>query len=91
MKYSETFDRGADTTSGSRASVRTVVIDYTNWRGEHGERRVIPQRIWFGSTEWHPEPQWLLDAFDIERGANRSFTMAEIRAWRPSARDVRAG
>jgi len=44
-------------------------------------RTVIPERVWFGSTEWHPEPQWLLEAFDIEKGERRSFAMADIRCW----------
>jgi hypothetical protein len=23
----------------------------------------------YGATEWHPEPQWLLQAFDLEKNA----------------------
>lgn len=69
---------------------RVVVIAYTNWRGEHGERRVVPHRIWYGSTEWHPEPQWMLDAHDLDRDADRSFAMADIHTWRESTLDVRA-
>ncbi len=57
---------------------RVLVIVYTNYRGEQAERRVIPARIWFGSTDWHPEPQWLLEAFDLDRGAERSFAMRDI-------------
>lgn len=37
-----------------------VTLTYRNWRGEVAERTIIPRRVWFGSTEWHPEPQWLL-------------------------------
>ena len=31
-----------------------VTIDYTNYRGERAYRTVLPVRIWFGETEWHP-------------------------------------
>lgn len=61
----------------------TVNIVYTNYRGETAVRQVIPKRIWFGGTDWHPEQQWLLDAFDIAKGADRSFAMKDIRSWFP--------
>ncbi|HSO00531.1 MAG TPA: hypothetical protein VLS89_19700 [Candidatus Nanopelagicales bacterium] len=60
---------------------KTVQILYTNYRHETSIRKIIPSRIWFGSTPWHPEQQWLLDAFDIDRGESRSFAVADIRAW----------
>jgi predicted DNA-binding transcriptional regulator YafY len=53
-------------------------IVYTNYRGEKAERRVVPERIWFGSTDWHPHAQWLLEAFDLDRNASRSFALADI-------------
>jgi predicted DNA-binding transcriptional regulator YafY len=55
-----------------------VRIVYRNYRGEVAKRRIIPGRIWFGGTEWHPEPQWLLDAVDLEKGATRSFALRDI-------------
>lgn len=57
---------------------QVVVLVYTNYRGERATRRIIPERIWFGATDWHPEPQWLLDAFDIDRGAERSFAIKDV-------------
>ena len=59
-----------------------VIIDYTNWRGERRERKIIPQYIVFGSTEYHPGQQWLLVAHDIENGARRTFAMDGIHSWR---------
>ena len=38
----------------------SVKICYTNYRGETAIREITPKTIHFGSTEWHPEPQWLL-------------------------------
>ncbi|GHV93552.1 hypothetical protein AGMMS50268_40550 [Spirochaetia bacterium] len=58
-----------------------IKICYTNYRGETNIREIIPQKIWFGSTERHPENGWLLDAFDIEKNADRSFALKDIRAW----------
>lgn len=67
-----------------------VEIGYTNWRGEYAVRRIIPIRPWFGATEWHPEPQWLLTAIDVEKGAERDFAIADIgRTATPPATGVR--
>lgn len=62
-----------------------VVIRYTNYRGETADRRIIPIRIRFGSTEWHPEEQWLLDAFDLDRGADRAFALKDVLQWKSAA------
>lgn len=55
-----------------------VTLTYTNWRGETSERTISPRRMWFGSTEWHPEPQWLLSAIDTEKGALRDFALKDF-------------
>lgn len=60
-----------------------VTILYTNYKGETAYRKIIPTgKIWFGSTEWHPEKQWLLDAHDVEKGALRNFAMKDIKEWK---------
>lgn len=58
-----------------------VKIFYTNWRGESAVRKIIPEKIWFGSTEYHKEEQWILDALDIEKNEKRSFAMKDIHWW----------
>ena len=58
-----------------------VRIVYTNWRNEKGERLVHPKKIWFGSTEWHKEPQWLMTAMDVEKNEMRDFAMKDIESW----------
>ena len=55
-----------------------VTLTYTNWRGETAERTIIPRRVWWGSTEWHPEPQWLLTAIDVEKQAERDFALRDF-------------
>lgn len=58
-----------------------VEIDYTNWRGERSVRRVHVFGIVFKSTEWHPEPQYLLWAVDLSKRAERYFAMRDIHSW----------
>lgn len=45
---------------------QTCCVRYRNWRGEERVRLITPVALRFGSTEWHPEPQWLVDAYDNE-------------------------
>ena len=65
------------------------VFTYRNHRGVYGVRRVQPIGVRYGTTEWHPEPQWLLRAFDLDKDAEREFAMSEIAPasavaeWRP--------
>ena len=39
------------------SDIKAVKILYTNYRGETSYREILPEKIWFGSTEWHPEAQ----------------------------------
>jgi hypothetical protein len=76
------------TTDATRRSeevehIGAVTVIYTNYRGETALRTIVPRRIWFGSTEWHPQAGWLLEAFDLEKQAERSFAMKDIRVWLP--------
>ena len=60
---------------------KQISICYTNYRGETSIRQIIPLKIWFGKTDWHPQEQWLLDAIDVEKNAERSFAMKDIKVW----------
>ena len=55
-----------------------LVFQYLNWRGERATRRVHPKRVWYGSTEWHPEPQWFLEATDLEKEEVRDFAFKDM-------------
>ena len=55
-----------------------LVFKYKNWQGETSVRHVIPIKIWYGETQWHPKKQWLLTAWDMDKGAERSFAIADI-------------
>lgn len=54
-------------------------VTYTNWRGETALRTIAePYRAFFGANEWHTEPQWLLEAFDVDKQAKRTFSFAGL-------------
>lgn len=61
--------------------MKRVLIDYVNWKGERAKRLIMPDAVSFGATKWHPKPQWLLRAFDVEKKAWRHFAMADIKSW----------
>ncbi|MEU0550835.1 hypothetical protein [Micromonospora sp. NPDC005979] len=76
---------GGDVVAHVDASAQLVKIFYRNYRGQESWRTVRPIRIRFGSNEWHPHPQWLLDAIDVARGVERSFAVRDIARWTPQA------
>jgi predicted DNA-binding transcriptional regulator YafY len=57
---------------------KVILIQYTNWRGETSLRKVIPEEIYFGSSEWHPESQWLMRAYDLDKEAYRDFALKDM-------------
>jgi predicted DNA-binding transcriptional regulator YafY len=63
---------------------RIVTFDYRNWRGEQRQRKVLPNRIFFGRSEYHKgPPSWYLEAQDLERapGTFRNFKLSDISNW----------
>ena len=58
---------------------RTLHVTYKNWRGEVEQRKLLPIRMWWGHTEWHPEDQWLLTAFDVDKERVRDFALKDIQ------------
>jgi len=62
---------------------QVITIRYTNHRGETADRRIIPICLRFAATEWHPDEQWLIDAYDVDRQVVRSFALAGIQSRTP--------
>lgn len=63
-----------------------VRIDYTNWKGERATRTIQPMGpnpLFFGSTEHHPDLQWLLKAYDWDKNQDRVFALRDIHSWEP--------
>lgn len=60
-----------------------VYIDYTNYRGERSVRLIepLPDGLFFGSNEYHPQQQWLLRAVDVEKKALRTFALRDVHGW----------
>ena len=56
---------------------KPITLRYTNWHGETAERTILPRRVWFGSTEWHTEPQWFLEAHDVVKSEDRHFALRD--------------
>jgi predicted DNA-binding transcriptional regulator YafY len=65
---------------------KSVVIDYTNHRGERAERWILPEEMWFGESSYHDGPQWFVRAFDMQKFAHRDFAMSGIHGIRQTER-----
>ena len=68
-------DRGAR----AIAEAAQITMTYRNWRGEVAQRTIRPVALWFGKTDWHPEPGWLLSAWDCDKGERRDFALADCQ------------
>lgn len=67
--------------------VSYITIFYTNHRGETTVRRFRPYNLYWGSNQWHPEPQWLMDGMDEDKKEMRTFALKDMR---PAPDKVRA-
>lgn len=59
-----------------------VEIDYTNHAGERRVRRIRPLRMRFGTTPKQDTARYVIDAIDLERNVERSFSIHGIHSWR---------
>ena len=55
-----------------------IKVKYKNYQGVTSIRIIIPQQIHYGSTDYHKEDQWLLDVFDVEKDALRTYALMNI-------------
>jgi len=53
-------------------------LEYKNWEGKVGTRKVGPIKIWHGRTKWHPKRQWFLKAIDLDKKEERDFALKDI-------------
>ena len=63
----------------SDLAARSLTFTYTNWRGETAERWATPLSFRWGVSEWHPQPCWLMRAYDHEKGVEREFALQDCR------------
>lgn len=60
--------------------IEKLSFNYTNHRNETSKRTVIPEHVWYGTTQWHKDEQWFLKAFDSDKEQNRHFAIEDIKA-----------
>lgn len=72
-----------------------VDIEYTNWRGERAVRRILPKtdslrQLQSGDMElqYHAEGEWVFDGYDMERGADRTFSCHGLHSWSVAGKGV---
>lgn len=58
---------------------QTIRFEYRNWQGVVATRRARVISLVYGVTEWHPEPQWLLEAVDLEKDLVRLFALQHMK------------
>ena len=54
---------------------------YRNWKGEIAWRCVAPKLVRWGTSEHHPEPQWLLEGHDLDKASDRTFALKDVQQW----------
>lgn len=78
------------TSTLSSAPTSTIVtIEYTNWKGARAKRKIDPINMYFGKTEHHQDPQWLLRAYDLDKKDYRNFAMKDIHSWETAVNEVK--
>lgn len=63
---------------------RVVWVWYKNYRGETARRRIRPIEMVWTKTEFHPEEQWILLCWDLDKNEARAFAMSGITMWSAS-------
>lgn len=57
---------------------QVVEFRYKHYRtGEIELRSAIPDKLYFGKTEWHPDEQWIMRAYDLGKDAVRHFALKD--------------
>lgn len=64
---------------------QALMFGYYNHRGEYSIRHVIPKTVYFGATDYYPAQQWLMLAWDVDRGDYRDFAFANMVMGYPRA------
>lgn len=60
--------------------VEIVFVDNT---GKTVFRRIKPNKIFFESNKSSSTPQWLVQAYDLDKSDQQTFALKDIRAWLP--------
>jgi predicted DNA-binding transcriptional regulator YafY len=52
-----------------------IKVTYTNYRGETARRTITPLGLIYGTTQHHHVEQWLLNVWDHDREAIRTYAL----------------
>ena len=55
-----------------------IKVKYKNWQGEIGIRNIIPFTVHYGHTDYHKINQWLMDVWDVDKDAQKTYAMLDI-------------
>jgi 8-oxo-dGTP pyrophosphatase MutT (NUDIX family) len=59
--------------------MKSFEFEYTNYTGETRTKKVTPKSIRFGLISEISEPEWILEAFDLDKNENQNFVMKNIQ------------
>lgn len=62
-----------------------ISFTYTNWKGVTKKRRAVINRLFWGNNEFHPVPQLLVDGYDLDKTALRTYALKDITDVQPLA------
>lgn len=61
-----------------RCEPTNITFDYVNWKGNRVTRHVEARGVRFGTSEYYPEPGWLLDGIDTDKNVERTYKMSNM-------------
>lgn len=71
-----------------RQDQQPIKVMYTNHRGETGVRTITPLICRFDAGEYHPTPRWLLECYDHDKQAYRTYDLAWCDFILPTSRET---
>ena len=70
--------------NGRKLEDLAMRVVYRNYRGKKEIRYILPLRTWYGSTEWHPENQWFIEVYDLDKKDKRDYALND---WKGAPKD----
>lgn len=64
--------------NGYEGAAKPLTFKYVNHDGVEATRTVIPIGFFFGTSKYYTEPQWLLEAWDLDKQAVRHYAFSKL-------------
>lgn len=55
-----------------------IQVEYKNHANVLATRRIMVDHVWYGSTEWHPQPGLLVNGFDLDKQEDRDYALMDF-------------